>query len=196
MTGFTALLRPLESLAVGTFRGTRTFLHSVGRYTWFFIDCVRSSFTHGVRWSRVMDEAYKTGIKAFPVLATMAIFVGSNLAIQGHASFETLGAQNLVGMFVALAGVREVCPLLAATMVAAKAGTEMTAQLAVMRTKEQIDALEVMAIDPRAELVTPSLIAILITLPALTMISLGLSLTSATVVAVSAALGMASLVGE
>ena len=119
MTGFTALLRPLESLAVGTFRGTRTFLHSVGRYTWFFIDCVRSSFTHGVRWSRVMDEAYKTGIKAFPVLATMAIFVGSILAIQGHASFETLGAQNLVGMFVALAGVREVCPLLAATMVAA-----------------------------------------------------------------------------
>ncbi len=160
------------------------FLRRVGGYGIFFAACVRSTFQHGVRWDRVLEESQKLGVRAFPVLATMAVFVGTNLAIQGHAAFSALGAESLVGMFVALGGVREVCPLLAATMVAAKAGTEMTAQLAVMRTKEQIDALEVMAVDPRAELVTPSLLAIMLVLPALTIISIALALVAATGVAV------------
>ena len=156
----------------------------VGAYAWFAADCVRSAFTHGVPWDRVMAESYKVGIRSFPVLFTMALFVGSNLAIQGYAAFSTLGAGSLVGMFVALAGVREVCPLLAATMVAAKAGTEMAAQLAVMRTKEQIDAIEVMAIDPRSELVAPAIIAVMLTLPALTVFTIFVSLVSSMLVAV------------
>ena len=85
----------------------------------------------------------------------------------------------MVGMFVSMAGVREICPLLAGVMVAAKTGTEMTAKLAVMRTREQIDALEVMAVNPYAELVTPSFFAVLICLPALTLIGLMVSLGSA-----------------
>jgi len=131
-----------------------------------------------------MEEAYKLGVRALPVLAVMAVFVGTNLAIQGFTAFSKLGAGSLLGMFVSLAGVREVCPILAATMIAAKGGTEMTAHLAVMRTKEQIDALDVMAVDPRAELVTPSLIAIMIVLPALTVIAIALSLAAAFLVAV------------
>jgi len=159
-------------------------ISKVGAYALFASDCVRSAVTHGVPWDRVMDESYKVGIRSFPVLFTMALFVGSNLAIQGYAAFSTLGAGNLVGMFVALAGVREVCPLLAATMVAAKAGTEMAAQLAVMRTKEQIDAIEVMAIDPRSELVAPSILAVMLTLPALTVFTIFVSLVASLAVAV------------
>jgi phospholipid/cholesterol/gamma-HCH transport system permease protein len=161
-----------------------TLVRHSGAYAIFVGQCAASSFRHGIRWSRFIDEARRLGVGSFVVLATMAIFVGTNLAIQGHASFSALGAQSLVGMFVALGGVREVCPLLAATMVAAKAGTEMTAQLAVMRSKDQIDALEVMAIDPRAELVTPSVLAIMLVLPALTIISIAISIVSAAAVAV------------
>lgn len=159
-------------------------LRHTGAYALFFYDCMVSSARHGVRWPRVIDEAYKLGVRALPVLAVMAIFVGTNLAIQGYTAFSKLGAGSLLGMFVALAGIREVCPILAATMIAAKGGTEMTAQLAVMRTREQIEALDVMAVDPRAELVTPSLIAIMIVLPALTVISIALSLGAAFGVAV------------
>ncbi len=164
--------------------GVTRAVGSVGAFGYFVVDCMRSAWRYGIRVDRISEEAFKVGIRAFFVLAVMAVFVGSNLALQGHATFRTLGAGNMVGMFVALAGVREVCPLLAATMVAAKAGTELTAQLAVMRTKEQIDALEVMAIDPRAELVGPPLVGIMITLPALTMIGIGLSILSAWLVAV------------
>ncbi|MEE2828037.1 MAG: ABC transporter permease [Myxococcota bacterium] len=162
----------------------QSFVRHTGAYGLFFVACLVSSVRHGIRWERVLDEARRLGVGSFVVLATMAVFVGTNLAIQGDAAFSALGAQSLVGMFVALGGVREVCPLLAATMVAAKAGTEMTAQLAVMRSKEQIDAMEVMAIDPRAELVTPSILAILLVLPALTIISIAISIGAAAVVAI------------
>ena len=75
-------------------------------------------------------------------------------------------------MFVALAGIREMAPIRVASMVAAKAGTEMASQIAVMRIQEQMDALEVMAIDTYWYLVSPRLLGILLVLPALTMISI------------------------
>ena len=52
----------------------------------------------------------------------VSVFVGTNLAVQGHNAFEQLGGQSMVGTFVALAGVREMAPIMVASMVAAKTG--------------------------------------------------------------------------
>lgn len=117
-----------------------------------------------------IEASYTIGWRSLPILLVISGFVGTNLAVQGYNAFAPLGGQSLVGMFVALAGVRELAPILVAAMVAAKAGTEMASQLAVMRIQEQIDALEVMAISPHWYLVTPRILGILIMLPALTMI--------------------------
>lgn len=160
------------------------FLVRAGEYAVFTAACGVATARHGLSPRATVREAYTIGVRSLPVLLTMALFVGTNLSIQGFAAFQTLGAQNLVGMFVALAGIREVCPLLAGTMVAAKAGTEICAQLAVMRTREQIDALEVMAVHPYAELVAPRFFGILIAMPALTVIAMGAALASSTAVAV------------
>jgi phospholipid/cholesterol/gamma-HCH transport system permease protein len=116
-------------------------------------------------------EAYKIGVQSLPVLLTISAFVGTNLCLQGYNAFVPLGGQHLVGMFVALAGVRELAPLIAASMIAAKAGTEMASQIAVMRTREQIDALEVMAVNPYWWLITPRLYGILLVMPALSLIA-------------------------
>ncbi|MFN7144952.1 MAG: ABC transporter permease, partial [Myxococcota bacterium] len=74
--------------------------------------------------------------------------------------------------FGALAVVRDLAPIISSSMVAAKAGTEMASQIAVMRTREQIDALEVMAVNPLWWLVTPRLLAIVIVMPALTIVAI------------------------
>jgi len=134
---------------------------------------------------RTFEEAYRIGVQSLPILLIVSVFVGTNLSVQGHNAFEQLGGQAMVGTFVALAGVREMAPIMVASMVAAKAGTEMASQIAVMRIQEQIDALEVMAIDPLWFLVTPRLLGILVVLPALTMISVATLLVAAWVVAVS-----------
>ncbi len=124
---------------------------------------------HPIPTGKVWEQAWFIGVKAMPILLTMTAFIGSNLALQGYYAFKALGGQSLLGMFVSLAGVREMAPLMVAAMTAAKAGTEMASQLAVMRIREQIDALEVMSIDPYTWLVVPRCLGILIALPALTM---------------------------
>ncbi|MFZ5475853.1 MAG: MlaE family ABC transporter permease [Myxococcota bacterium] len=149
-----------------------SFLAAVGRFALFCRDFWRASSRRPPPPGRTIEEAYRIGVQSLPVLLTISVFVGTNLALQGYDAFTPLGGQRLVGMFVALAGVRELAPIIAAAMVAAKAGTEMASQIAVMRTREQIDALEVMAVNPLWWLVTPRLVAIVTVMPALTMISI------------------------
>lgn len=132
----------------------------------------RESVAHPPAADRVLEEAHKIGVRSLPILLVVSAFVGTNLAVQGYNAFAPLGGERLLGMFVALAGVRELAPVMVASMIAAKAGTEMASQIAVMRIGEQIDALEVMALSPHAFLVTPRLVGILVVIPALTMISI------------------------
>jgi phospholipid/cholesterol/gamma-HCH transport system permease protein len=147
-------------------------LSGIGRYGLFVAAFVRAVAHHGLPKGHTMKEAYKIGIQSLPILIVISGFVGTNLALQGYNAFKPLGGQRLVGMFVALAGVREMAPIITAAMIAAKAGTEMTSHIGVMRIREQIDALEVMAVNPLAHLVAPRMLGILMVLPALTMISI------------------------
>lgn len=143
-------------------------LGSFGIFTWRVL---HATATHKVPVREVVHEGYRIGVRSLPVLVIISVFVGTNLAIQGYAVMRSMGAQHMVGMFVALGGMREMAPIMVAAMVAAKAGTEMASQLALMRIRQQIDALEVMAINPYWVLVTPRLLGIFLVLPPLLMIS-------------------------
>lgn len=140
----------------------------LGRFALFCGHYARVAARNPPSWARVVESTYAIGVRSLPILLVIAAFIGTNLSIQGYSAFEPLGGQRLVGMFVALAGVRELAPIIAASMVAAKAGTEMASQIAVMRIRQQIDALEVMAIQPHAYLITPRLLGIVLAMPALT----------------------------
>lgn len=147
------------------------FLVTLGQFGIFVATFVVATVRRPPPVARSIEEAYKIGVFSLPILLIISTFVGTNLALQGYHAFVPLGGQKLVGMFVALAGVREMAPIMVAAMVASKAGTEMASQIAVMRIREQIDALEVMAINPHWYLVTPRFFGILLVLPPLTMIS-------------------------
>ena len=161
-----------------------TVLAGFGAYALFVLDLIRATHRYGVSWSEVLTEGYQIGVKSLSILLIINIFIGSNLAIQGYNAMEPLGGQRLVGMFVALAGVRELAPIIAAAMVAAKAGTEMASQIGVMRIQEQIDALEVMAINPYATLIAPRMLGIMMVMPALTLIAVFTTLASGYMVSV------------
>jgi phospholipid/cholesterol/gamma-HCH transport system permease protein len=159
-------------------------LRALGDWTLFVRDCARASLRHGVYPREIFRHAHNIGVKSLPILAIISIFVGTNVALQGHRAFQPLGGGKLVGLFVALAGVRELAPVITAAMVAAKAGTEMASQIGVMRIREQLDALEVMAINSRAYLVAPRMLGILLVLPALTILSILMMLLSGYAVSV------------
>ncbi len=118
-----------------------------------------------LRW--ILEEAYRIGVGSVFIVCAVAAFIGGTIALQGYHAFKEFGGEGLVGIFVALACVREMGPIVAGSMVAAKAGTAMAASIAAMRVKGQIDAMEAMAVDPYRALVAPRVAAALVALPLL-----------------------------
>lgn len=142
-------------------------LARVGRWGIFCAHTAREALAAPPPVSWVLEEAYRIGVGSLFIVCAIAVFIGSTIALQGYYAFKEFGGEGLVGIFVALACVREMGPIVAGSMVAAKAGTAMAASIAAMRVKGQIDAMEVMAVNPYRALVAPRIAAALIALPLL-----------------------------
>lgn len=115
----------------------------------------------------VLEQCVRIGVHTVGILSCILFFVGANVAIVGYSIFKQFGGQDMVGIYVGLSSVIGMAPLIVGAMLAAKPGTEITATIASMRVKEQIDALEVMAVNPYWFLMVPRFIAYLIVTPAL-----------------------------
>lgn len=101
------------------------------------------------------------------IVVVAAIFLGAVLGYQLYVSLHLFGAEALLGGSVGMSLFRELGPVMTAVMVTGRAGAAMAAELASMRISEQIDALEVMGVDPYEYLVTPRIYAGLVMLPLL-----------------------------
>jgi phospholipid/cholesterol/gamma-HCH transport system permease protein len=108
------------------------------------------------------------GVRAAPMVALTAFSVGATLAMQAAHSLQQLGAEIYVPDLVMVTMLREMGPVLIAVIVIGRSGSAVAAELGTMKVSEEIEALEVMAINPVQFLVLPRFIAMLIMLPALT----------------------------
>jgi len=118
-------------------------------------------------WPTVKQVQF-IGTKSFVVIGFTAAFTGMVLALQGYHTLTKFGSEGWLGSAIGLSLIRELGPVLSALMVTGRAGSAIAAEIGIMRIEEQIDALECMAIDPFAYLVTPRFIASIIALPLLT----------------------------
>ncbi len=143
-------------------------LGRLGRLGLFFCHMLRGLWRPPGKFSFVVKQVWFIGTKSLFVVGFTGAFTGMVLALQGYYTLAKFGSEGLLGSAVALSIIRELGPVLSALMVTGRAGSAMCAELGIMRIDEQIDALECMAIDPHAYLVTPRLIASLIALPLLT----------------------------
>jgi phospholipid/cholesterol/gamma-HCH transport system permease protein len=155
-----------ESEAAGHAMPARLLAHA-GRWGIFCARTARAAAAAPPPLAWVLEEAYRIGVGSLFIVCAVALFIGSTIALQGWHAFRQFGGEGLVGIFVALACVREMGPIVAGSMVAAKAGTAMAASIAAMRVKGQIDALEVMAVNPYRALAAPRIAASLLALPIL-----------------------------
>ena len=108
------------------------------------------------------------GVRATPMVALTAFSVGVTLAMQAAHSLRDLGAETYVPDLVMVTLLREMGPVLIAVIVIGRSGSAVAAELGTMKVSEEIEALEVMAINPIQYLVVPRFLAMLIMLPALT----------------------------
>ena len=121
-----------------------------------------------LRFSSITRHISETGIKALPIVGLMAFMIAIVLGYQGVAQLRPYGGEDFTLNLVAVSVLREMAVLVTAIMVAGRSGSAFTAEIGVMKTREEVDALKMMGIEPMHVLVVPRVIALVITLPLLT----------------------------
>jgi phospholipid/cholesterol/gamma-HCH transport system permease protein len=120
------------------------------------------------QWRATLEQLHFIGARSLTVIAVAGGFVGMVVALQFYDTLVRFGSVSLLGAAVGLSLIRELAPVLTALIVIGRAGSAMCAEIGIMRSDNQIDALECMAIDPYGYLIAPRFIAALIAVPLLT----------------------------
>src|SRR5690606_18346241 len=120
------------------------------------------------RFYPIVRQMYFIGARSISLIVISGVTIGMVLGLQFYYILERFGSTDLLGSGVALGVIRELGPVMTALMVVGRAGSAITAELGIMRTTNQIDALECMAISPDKFLVGPKVIAGILSVPLLT----------------------------
>ena len=117
---------------------------------------------------KIVQQIYHIGARSTLIIILVSFFTGMVLGLQSYHALVKFGAQGALGTLVALTLVRELGPVLTAIMIAARAGSAITAEIGIQRISEQIDALDTMRINSLGYLITPRITASIISFPLLT----------------------------
>ncbi|HSN45158.1 MAG TPA: ABC transporter permease, partial [Casimicrobiaceae bacterium] len=102
-----------------------------------------------------LREIYFAGVLSLIIILVSGLFIGMVLALQGYDVLNRYGADESLGILVALSLVRELEPVVAGLLFASRAGSAITAEIGLMKATEQLSAMEMMAVDPLARVVAP-----------------------------------------
>lgn len=114
---------------------------------------------------------FRVGVQSVPVVAITGMFIGMVMAIQVFSQFQSLGMATQIGQIINVSVIKELGPVLAATMLAGRIGSSMAAELATMRVTEQVDALICLGVNPLHYLVLPRVLACVLLIPILTVLA-------------------------
>jgi phospholipid/cholesterol/gamma-HCH transport system permease protein len=142
----------------------------LGRTGMFLGQTLFFSLTAPIKGERVLRQTWFIGWKSMLVIALTGTFTGMVVALQGFPTLRRVGSEALLGPMVSLSLIRELGPVLTALMVTGRAGSAIAAEIGIMRTSEQIDALELMGLNPLRYVVVPNVLASLLALPVLTVV--------------------------
>lgn len=123
------------------------------------------------RLTALVYHADQVGWRAVPIVSLMAFLIGVVLAFQGAVQLRQFGAEIFVVDLIAISILRELGILLTAIIVAGRTASSFTAAIGSMKMREEIDAMNTLAINPATVLFVPRILALLITLPILGMVA-------------------------
>jgi len=121
--------------------------------------------------SETITQMDLIGVGSLTIILLTGFFTGAVLTLQTFPTLKFYGAQDQTGQLVALSLVRELGPVLTALMVTGRVGSAISAELGSMSVSQQIDAMRALGTDPVCKLVAPRLIALVISLPLLTVVA-------------------------
>ncbi len=164
-----------DSVTDTKFRSLREFFENLSKLHGFMLKFFANAVMPPFDLAEIAKHMYELGVKTMPIVSITGIIIGLVLALQSQPVLARFGAESFLPAMVTISVVRELGPVLTALIFAGRVSSGIGAELGSMRVTEQIDAMEVSAIDPFKFLVVTRVIATTLILPFLTMYSIFLS---------------------
>jgi phospholipid/cholesterol/gamma-HCH transport system permease protein len=160
------------------------WVQGFGRATQFFADLLAHTPASLLRFGLVVRQIHAIGNRSLVIILASGLAVGFVLALQMYYALVTYGATESLGLIVNLSLVRELGPVVTALLFAGRAGTSLTAEIGLMKAGEQLAAMEMMAVDPRARILAPRFLGGVISMPLLAVLFSAVGILGAYVVGV------------
>ncbi len=119
------------------------------------------------RFHLVVVQLWSVGVRSLLLIMVAGTFVGMVMSLQGYNTLVDFGAEDSLGVLVALSLVRELGPVVSALLFAGRAGSALTAEIGLMKATEQLAGMEMMAVDPLRRIVAPRLLGGILAMPLL-----------------------------
>lgn len=152
-------------------RITVNTVRMVGDMSLFFCDMLGWLITRLPSRRVLLPCMYQIGVESLPVVLVTGAFIGMVMAVQSYDQFRFMHLETNLGAVINISLVKELGPVLAATMLAGRVGCAMAAELGTMRITEQIDALRVLGANPVHYLVVPRFLSAVLLIPMLTIMA-------------------------
>lgn len=156
-------MSPLRALG----RAGLRFFERLGRGHIFLLYTLGGLPATLYRWRLLTSQVFALGVLSLVIIVVSGFFVGMVLGLQGYNTLVDFGAEESLGILLALSLVRELGPVVSALLFAGRAGSALTAEIGLMKTTEQLAAMEMMAVDPLHRVVAPRLLAGILAMPLL-----------------------------
>ena len=167
---------------IGAF--VREAIAHIGYAARWFVVLLAECFGALRRPALISEQIHFIGNYSMVIIVVSGLFVGMVLGLQGYYTLSQFGAEEKLGQLVALSLLRELGPVVTALLFAGRAGTSLTAEIGLMKAGEQLAAMELMAIDPRARVLAPRFLGGIVAMPILAILFSAIGILGAYVVAV------------
>lgn len=157
------MIEALQRLGQGGLR----FFERLGRGHLFMFYVLLGIPALAARFGLVIAQVWAVGVLSLLIIVVSGLFVGMVLGLQGYNTLVDFGAEESLGVVVALSLVRELGPVVSALLFAGRAGSALTAEIGLMKATDQLAGMEMMAVDPLRRVVAPRFLAGVIALPLL-----------------------------
>jgi phospholipid/cholesterol/gamma-HCH transport system permease protein len=124
-----------------------------------------------IRWAAIFSLAERAGLDAIPIVAVTSFFIGAVVGLLGANMLRQFGAQVFAVELIGIAVLREFNIIITAVLLAGRSASSFAAELGSMKMNQEIDAMQVMGVDPFEALVLPRFVALLATIPLLTFVA-------------------------
>tara|TARA_B110000879_G_scaffold205139_1_gene285141 strand:+ start:879 stop:1661 length:783 start_codon:yes stop_codon:yes gene_type:complete len=147
-----------------------TFVEGMGRSLLFLINTIVRRPKLKKLMPLFLSQLYFVGVLSFVIIVVSGLFIGMVVGLQGYNTLHKFGATTQLGQLLALSITRELGPVITALLFAGRAGSALTAEIALMKATEQLSSMDMMGVDPLWRVIAPRFWAGLVALPILSLI--------------------------